>query len=796
MSTKKYRVYKAGGAQQGRVMNPTAMWFAQMGAQQPSEEEMMMMQQSQGQAPMQGMPPQQPSQEEMAMMQQGQQQGPSEEDLMGVMQVLQETIESGENPQEVVAQLLQSQVPPEIIIQSLIQIGAPQQDAEALVMTTIEQMQAAQGEQQSQSQGQPQMSEEEMMMMQQEQLAAEASNSDQQALAMGKNGYIKKKLKEAKAGMSMDEESAVGSATNFAANTQPVKNALLNFNDENIIKNTAGNEFDNMQMQMQSGELEQARFGRGRARRQNRRDNRRDNRQDRELDRTIRKAYGNVAFPAGVAPMMMPGAPMMGGAPSTLDMEIHRGGLFNRIKEVKMHMENTGGMNMPINFAQGMFMNGMYNPRSMQRWGNFMYDITYPATREDVDSGGGSNPNIIIETDIPDTPDTPDTPDNDTTPTANTEPENGCGEGMKWDSTIAGTNGLAGACVENIKETVCIEGMKYDPNLDDCICKDSTKVFNPAIGKCADNGTNVTGVTDGMGMSIAVPATAIALGALYYNREKIAKWITNRGGKVNKNTIEQAINAVTDEDFGFFSDTGGEGMEKISKNANGQYFMDFKDVKTLAGPDDIRPQNGLNIVDDVIPANVNRPSGTMFDNVDNALKTKVSPTKLNKTQKSAILNTLQKGNKKELMELAKRIDFKVPNPNGISTKYLKKLLKDVFRWIKQEGGEIDSMDLMYGDPDLYKFTGGGQGVDYFGEGGYYNDAETNDFTMMSEPAYKNVYDPYMNNRVEDELFQYRPRPEMQQYTYGGDYQEGQELYMPADQIAQFMAAGGVVEFLD
>ena len=47
-------------------MNPTAMWFAQMGAQQPSEEEMMMMQQSQGQAPMQGMPPQQPSQEEMA----------------------------------------------------------------------------------------------------------------------------------------------------------------------------------------------------------------------------------------------------------------------------------------------------------------------------------------------------------------------------------------------------------------------------------------------------------------------------------------------------------------------------------------------------------------------------------------------------------------------------------------------------------------------------------------------------------------------------------------------------------
>ena len=162
------------------------------------------------------------------------------------------------------------------------------------------------------------------------------------------------------------------------------------------------------------------------------------------------------------------------------------------------------------------------------------------------------------------------------------------------------------------------------------------------------------------------------------------------------------------------------------------------------------------------------------------------PKRITKPEKTAILNTLKKGSKQQLLELAKVNKIKIPNPTGISRKYLKNLIKNGIKWIKQEGGEIDSMDLMYGDPDLYRFTGGGQGIDYFSEGGYYEDGgSTNDFEMMSEPAYKNVYDPYINNRVE-----------MQPYTYDGDYQEGQELYMSADEIAQFMAGGGVIEFLD
>ena len=51
MSKKKYRIYKAGGAQQGRIMNPTAQFLAraQEGIQQPSQDEMQMMQQQQQQ---------------------------------------------------------------------------------------------------------------------------------------------------------------------------------------------------------------------------------------------------------------------------------------------------------------------------------------------------------------------------------------------------------------------------------------------------------------------------------------------------------------------------------------------------------------------------------------------------------------------------------------------------------------------------------------------------------------------------------------------------------------------------
>ena len=49
--------------------------------------------------------------------------------------------------------------------------------------------------------------------------------------------------------------------------------------------------------------------------------------------------------------------------------------------------------------------------------------------------------------------------------TANTEPEGGCGEGMKWDPMAVADNGKKGACVEDKRETEadCTGDRKWDP---------------------------------------------------------------------------------------------------------------------------------------------------------------------------------------------------------------------------------------------------------------------------------------------------------------------------------------------
>ena len=206
MDKKRYRIYKAGG-QQGRVMNPTAMWFAEMGAQQPSQEEMAMMQE-QAMMQQQGAP-----QQEMA------QEVPQEDPVMDIMQLMQESLDKGADAQDLVIELVSSQVSPDMIMEALVRIGASEDEANRLIMTAVDQMQNAQQDQQ--------MAQQEMMAMQQP--------MPEQPMPKSKYGFINKRLQQAREGMSMDEEASVGSATIFAANQQPFKNALLNFNQENII---------------------------------------------------------------------------------------------------------------------------------------------------------------------------------------------------------------------------------------------------------------------------------------------------------------------------------------------------------------------------------------------------------------------------------------------------------------------------------------------------------------------------------------------------------------------------------
>jgi len=77
--------------------------------------------------------------------------------------------------------------------------------------------------------------------------------------------------------------------------------------------------------------------------------------------------------------------------------------------------------------------------------------------------------------------------------------------------------------------------------------------------------------------------------------------------------------------------------------------------------------------------------------------------------------------------------------------------------IKEDGGFVDSMDEMYGNPDLYRFTGGGD-FDYFNGG-------------MIEPQYEDVTDPYM--------------PDME---HGGPHSLAERMAMLQNQNAMNQAA--------
>jgi hypothetical protein len=135
------------------------------GQEQPmSQEEMMMMygggmrRLRRAQAGMQ-----QPSPEEMAMMEQqaqGQQQGGGQDEMMQIMQEIQGALQRGAEPAEVVMSLLQNGLPPEAIVQIFTQMGVAQEEAVGLIQEVMSQGQG--GQEQGMSQ-QPPMEEEQMV---------------------------------------------------------------------------------------------------------------------------------------------------------------------------------------------------------------------------------------------------------------------------------------------------------------------------------------------------------------------------------------------------------------------------------------------------------------------------------------------------------------------------------------------------------------------------------------------------------------------------------------------------------
>jgi len=172
----------------------------------------------------QQMPPQQqmqqPSPEEMMMYggnsyrrlrraQEGMEQAPQEmmeepeqegdEQIMEIVQEVSAALEQGSEPEEIIISLLENEVPPEVIVEIFMQLGASEEEAVGLIQEVIEEMQGG-GQEQMMSQ-QPRSEEEAMMMQQQAPMA-------QYGMSMG--GYdmpfyddYEEEVPEAEYGMSM-----------------------------------------------------------------------------------------------------------------------------------------------------------------------------------------------------------------------------------------------------------------------------------------------------------------------------------------------------------------------------------------------------------------------------------------------------------------------------------------------------------------------------------------------------------------------------------------------------------------
>jgi hypothetical protein len=172
----------------------------------------------------QQMPPQQqmqqPSPEEMMMYggnsyrklrraQEGMEQAPQEmmeepeqegsDQIMEIVQEVSAALEEGTEPEEIIISLLENEVPPEVIVEIFMQLGASEEEAVGLIQGVIEEMQGG-GQEQMMSQ-QPRSEEEAMMMQQQAPMA-------QYGMSMG--GYdmpfyddYEEEVPEAEYGMSM-----------------------------------------------------------------------------------------------------------------------------------------------------------------------------------------------------------------------------------------------------------------------------------------------------------------------------------------------------------------------------------------------------------------------------------------------------------------------------------------------------------------------------------------------------------------------------------------------------------------
>ena len=117
----------------------------------------------------QGMEMQAPEQ----AMQQPQQGGGDQ--MAQIVAQVQQALQQGSNPQEIIAQLLSAEIPPEVVMQVLVQAGVPQEQAQPMIQEVMTQMQGGQEQQMAPEQMAPQGPQEEMMEAQQEPMMEESA---------------------------------------------------------------------------------------------------------------------------------------------------------------------------------------------------------------------------------------------------------------------------------------------------------------------------------------------------------------------------------------------------------------------------------------------------------------------------------------------------------------------------------------------------------------------------------------------------------------------------------------------
>ncbi len=621
MSKKKYRIYKAGGAQQGAMMNPTAQFLAraQQGMQQPSPEEMQMM-------------------EQQAMQQQ---EGGQDQMMQQLVGLIGKALQNGAQPEEVVAKLLQDQIEPAIVAEALVELGMPPQEVDQLISSV---MQGPQG-------GEEQMSEEEMMAMQQQQMAEQAPPQEQpmEEAPMSKGGYVKKRLKMAQEGM---EQSGVkGSNTNLAAE-DGVNNVapILQFAKNNALKNQYEQEYDQMQTNQEM--MPEARLGREarqerRGIRQDARTERTEMRQDartnRQAARLANRALRQVSSPFGRVPGFSPfsPSPFMGGSMRLEDVER---GLFGRLKNFKMSID---GLGFPSRFSEGMFINGLYNPYGMPGGQRRIVTRLQTPGEESFDesgntggnTGGAPNPNTPVPEDGPVNPEDIITDPIEETP--DPQPKNKENNTEEVDVLETESGDKSGS-----------NNMTYD---------------------------DMYGATALSLIGAYVVYRVVRRGRAMWVKRKASK---TKGGKVKVTGKEVPATSAEIKRAKKFSS-----INKSTKAIRSKY--NSPAAKAVRNHPINRPRTPGGQLKPYKAPNYKYPSA---NKVTRHLRPKASWARRN----------------------ARRIPF-------IGKKFAAPLLLGSYMYDMynnfQDGGYVDMMDQDYGNPDLYKFTGGGD-YDYFADGGY------------------------------------------------------------------------------